>query len=152
MPEILGRLTKCLSRSGDIEIQSRALRHSYIVSADMAHALHPNYEAKHDPGLQPKMHGGLVIKVGRRRMLGVQRIRSMLRSFIDLCIYKDKNKWHSRLGPYLFLYAYISSIMSINVMLPIPLLLTSFGRLVGVMPRSLIKNSLSVRIPAVVVL
>ncbi len=67
LPEILRRITATVV--GDApkpeemeDVLSRALRHSFIVSADMAHALHPNYDSKHDPGLAPRMHGGLVIK------------------------------------------------------------------------------------------
>lgn len=72
MPEILKRITQTLVGGGGgsgqqpVDVLPRVLRRSYIVSADMAHALHPNYADKHDPGLQPKMHGGLVIKVGAR--------------------------------------------------------------------------------------
>lgn len=62
MPEILQRVSQTLGY-GAPDVHARVLRRSYIVSADMAHALHPNYADKHDPGLQPKMHGGLVIKV-----------------------------------------------------------------------------------------
>jgi aspartyl aminopeptidase len=40
----------------------QALRKSYIVSIDMAHAQHPNYPAKHDPCMAPKINKGLVIK------------------------------------------------------------------------------------------
>lgn len=35
---------------------------SFLVSADMAHALHPNYQERHDPTLGPKMHAGMVLK------------------------------------------------------------------------------------------
>ncbi len=40
----------------------RAMRASYLVSADMAHAVHPNYEGQHEPEHQPKLGKGLVIK------------------------------------------------------------------------------------------
>ena len=39
-----------------------AVENSFMVSADMAHALHPNYQEKHDPTNHPVMGGGPVIK------------------------------------------------------------------------------------------
>ncbi|ORZ31340.1 aminopeptidase I zinc metalloprotease-domain-containing protein [Catenaria anguillulae PL171] len=39
-----------------------AMQKSYLVSADMAHALHPNHAEKHEDLHQPRMNKGVVIK------------------------------------------------------------------------------------------
>ena len=41
----------------------RALANSFIISADQAHALHPNYADMHDPTSKPVLNGGPVIKM-----------------------------------------------------------------------------------------
>lgn len=41
----------------------QALERSFMISADMAHALHPNSGEKHDPVVRPVLNGGPVIKI-----------------------------------------------------------------------------------------
>ncbi|MDY7225634.1 M18 family aminopeptidase [Hyalangium rubrum] len=61
-------LRDCLERlvlghsDGRKDAYHRAIRHSYLVSADMSHAVHPNYASLHEPKHQPLMGGGPVIK------------------------------------------------------------------------------------------
>ena len=51
-----------LDYGGAGEPLSRCIQRSYQVSADMAHALHPNYSDLHDGTHQPLMNHGPVIK------------------------------------------------------------------------------------------
>jgi aspartyl aminopeptidase len=41
----------------------QTLSRSFLVSADMAHAVHPNYAGKYESSHQPAMNGGTVIKI-----------------------------------------------------------------------------------------
>ncbi|WP_108665898.1 M18 family aminopeptidase [Euzebya rosea] len=58
-------LSRLVVASGDTDPQARprAFAGSILVSADSAHAVHPNYADRHDPGHQPRLGGGPVVKV-----------------------------------------------------------------------------------------
>ena len=57
---ILERLVS--ARGGDTDERRRALAASWCVSADMAHAVHPNYVERYEPDHHVHLNGGPVIK------------------------------------------------------------------------------------------
>ncbi|MBN1056587.1 M18 family aminopeptidase [Clostridium botulinum] len=61
LENILERITLALGK--DREDFKRALSNSVMISADLAHALHPNYIEKHDPTNRPLVGKGPVIKI-----------------------------------------------------------------------------------------
>jgi aspartyl aminopeptidase len=61
----------------------RALARSLLVSADMAHAVHPNFADKHDPGHRPQIGGGPVIKHNAGQAYASDAHTAAL--FADLC-------------------------------------------------------------------
>lgn len=64
--DVLRRVVRsaCAAAGDDsTDALERCVVNSFLVSADMAHGVHPNFADRHEPGHQPAMHKGMVIKV-----------------------------------------------------------------------------------------
>lgn len=61
LESVIDRVVRC--RGGDAEDVHRAKARSVFLSADMAHAVHPNYSDLHEPQHMPKLNAGPVLKI-----------------------------------------------------------------------------------------
>ena len=59
----LNRILSVLCPTAASDFRDVVIRKSFALSADMAHALHPNYSEKHHPQHAPAMHSGVVLKM-----------------------------------------------------------------------------------------
>jgi aspartyl aminopeptidase len=81
LPRALERIV--LGRGGSREDYHRALAGSLCVSADMAHAVHPNYESRHESRHKPVLNGGPVVKINSQQRYATSGATAAL--FRDLC-------------------------------------------------------------------
>ncbi len=100
-----------VSRTTYLSILSK----SFLISADMAHAVHPCYEERHDPTHRPRINAGPVLKVNSQKRYATEawtasRFRDLCRhAAIDMQTFVSRNdvRCGSTIGPAL------SSLMSI---------------------------------------
>ncbi|MFO0679604.1 MAG: M18 family aminopeptidase [Polyangiaceae bacterium] len=81
LPRILERIV--LGLGGSADDVHRVLSSSACVSADMAHAVHPNYEGRHEPRHKPVLNGGPVLKVNAQQRYATSVVGAAV--FAELC-------------------------------------------------------------------
>lgn len=85
LSSILDRIV--FSLGGNLEDSLRSRYHSYLISADGAHACHPNFMDKHDSVYAPKINKGPVIKLSANFRYATTADSAA--KFIQIC---NKNK------------------------------------------------------------
>uniref|UniRef100_A0A7C8ZNI9 aspartyl aminopeptidase n=1 Tax=Opuntia streptacantha TaxID=393608 RepID=A0A7C8ZNI9_OPUST len=79
MFQAMRRIVRCLSHDNVSEEATEiAIRHSFLVSADMAHGVHPNFTDKHEEHHRPQMQKGLVIKHNANQRYATSGITAFL--------------------------------------------------------------------------
>lgn len=92
---LLQTLITRLNRGVDVDA---SIHRSFLVSADMAHGIHPNYPEKHEDGHRPMLHKGLVFKENSNQKYASNAVTTFLLSEIarrhkvpvqDFCVRND---------------------------------------------------------------
>ena len=72
-----------LAQSGTEEAYYQAVERAFMISADNAHAWHPNYSEKFDPTNHPKLGGGPVIKFNAAQKYASDAVSAAI--FANIC-------------------------------------------------------------------
>lgn len=79
MQDVFRRLNDILAHGENgTELYNRSIAKSYIISSDMAHAVHPNYVDKHQEKHRPMMHEGCVLKINANQRYATNSVTSFL--------------------------------------------------------------------------
>ncbi|WP_082363478.1 M18 family aminopeptidase [Chondromyces crocatus] len=81
--DTLTRIVEAWTGREEVQGLRRALAGSLLVSADMAHAVHPNYADQHEPRHAPQLNRGLVIKSNANQAYATDGATAA--SFVGFC-------------------------------------------------------------------
>ena len=81
LSDVLMRIASCAGK--DNEDYIRACAGSFMLSADNAHAVHPNYQEKADPTNRPHMNKGIVIKYNANQKYTTDAVSAAI--FKEIC-------------------------------------------------------------------
>lgn len=72
-----------IAQSGNVEAWYQAIERAFMISADNAHAWHPNYSEKYDPTNHPVLGGGPVIKFNAAQKYASDAVSAAV--FAEIC-------------------------------------------------------------------
>lgn len=113
LPAIIKRLSLLPSKgTSDLELHTayeRTLATSFLVSADMAHSVHPNYAGKYEKLHRPEMNKGTVVKINANSRYatnspGIVMIEEMAKKAgvpLQLFVVSNESPCGSTIGPML---------------------------------------------------
>ncbi|CAP69085.1 uncharacterized protein PODANS_7_10450 [Podospora anserina S mat+] len=115
LPAVLRRLSVLPGVDGNQQSESnetafeQTLAKSFLISADMAHAVHPNYAGKYERNHQPQMNKGTVIKINANQRYatnspGIVLVKECARRKgvpLQLFVVKNDSPCGSTIGPML---------------------------------------------------
>ncbi|KAK9474792.1 peptidase M18 [Dipodascopsis tothii] len=112
LPAIVKRLSGLAAEAGetasaDGSAYEETLIKSFLLSADMAHAVHPNYGAKHESSHRPKMNEGPVIKINANQrystnspgILLLEEVAKINKIPLQLFVVRNDSTCGSTIGP-----------------------------------------------------
>lgn len=73
----------CMAQGGNAESFYQAIERAFMISADNAHAWHPNYGEKYDPTNHPMLGGGPVIKFNASQKYASDAVSAAV--FAEIC-------------------------------------------------------------------
>lgn len=72
IPTLIERLSPTPSTYG------QSIARSFLISSDMGHAIHPNYQSKYESKHKPRMNQGIIIKTNAKQRYASDAIGSFL--------------------------------------------------------------------------
>ena len=109
LPTILRRLSVIGASKAETTAYEQSLCSSFLISADMAHSVNPNYAAKYENDHKPEMNRGTVIKVNANARYAtnspgivlLQEVAQLAEVPLQLFVVRNDSSCGSTIGPML---------------------------------------------------
>ena len=109
LPTVLRRLSVLNAEAPETTAYEQSLSCSFMISADMAHSVNPNYAAKYETDHKPEMNKGTVIKINANARYAtnspgivlLQEVAQKAKTPLQLFVVRNDSSCGSTIGPML---------------------------------------------------